>query len=82
MAAIRAHLAGKPGEQQAREALRWFYRQAKKGGDPVPHRSRGATVPPAAAADLGAEPWERALIKAARERGFLWRTEETYRGWA
>jgi integron integrase len=38
--------------------------------------------PPPAAADLGAEPWERDLIKAIRERGFLWRTEQTYREWA
>jgi integron integrase len=38
--------------------------------------------PPPAARDLGGPDWERALIKAARERGFLWRTEETYRAWA
>jgi integron integrase len=45
--------------------------------------SRGRSAPPPlAAADLGATPWERALIKACRERGFLWRTEQTYREWA
>lgn len=38
--------------------------------------------PPAAADDLGRTPWERDLIKASRERGYLWRTEETYREWA
>lgn len=38
--------------------------------------------PPPAAQDLGATPWEQALIKACRERGFLWRTEQTYRDWA
>ncbi|MBP6865887.1 MAG: integron integrase [Candidatus Didemnitutus sp.] len=38
--------------------------------------------PPKAVDDLGDEPWERALIKAIRERGFLWRTEQTYREWA
>ena len=38
--------------------------------------------PPPAASDLGAEPWERDLIRAVRERGFLWRTEQTYREWA
>jgi len=38
--------------------------------------------PPPAASDLGAEPWEKDLIKAIRERGFLWRTEQTYREWA
>jgi integron integrase len=40
------------------------------------------TEPPPAASDLGGEPWERDLIKAIRERGFLWRTEQTYREWA
>lgn len=44
-------------------------------------RSR-SSAPPKAADDLGHEPWERALIKAIRERGFLWRTEQTYREWA
>lgn len=38
--------------------------------------------PPAASKDLGRTPWERDLIKASREKGFLWRTEETYREWA
>jgi integron integrase len=38
--------------------------------------------PPPAAGDLGTEPWEQDLIKASRERGFLWRTEQTYREWA
>jgi len=38
--------------------------------------------PPPAASDLGHQPWERDLIKAVRERGFLWRTEQTYRDWA
>ena len=38
--------------------------------------------PPPAASDLGTTPWEQALIKASRERGFLWRTEQTYREWA
>lgn len=38
--------------------------------------------PPPAARDLGSEPWEKDLIKAIRERGFLWRTEQTYREWA
>jgi integron integrase len=44
-------------------------------------RSR-SSPPPRATDDLGGEPWERALIKAIRERGFLWRTEQTYREWA
>ncbi|WP_221030074.1 integron integrase [Actomonas aquatica] len=37
---------------------------------------------PIRAHDLGETDWEQALVKAARERGHLWRTEETYRGWA
>jgi integron integrase len=45
-------------------------------------RCRASAPPPKAADDLGDEPWERALIKAVRERGFLWRTEQTYREWA
>jgi len=45
------------------------------------HRQAGVP-PPRAADDLGGPDWERDLIKACRERGFLWRTEETYRGWA
>lgn len=38
--------------------------------------------PPPAASDKGSEPWEQALIKGSRERGFLWRTEQTYREWS
>ncbi len=38
--------------------------------------------PPPAASDLGSEPWERDLIRALREKGMLWRTEQTYREWA
>ena len=40
------------------------------------------SVPPAAARDLGGADWERDLIAAVRARGFLWRTEQTYREWA
>ena len=39
-------------------------------------------TPPLAREDLGGADWERDLIRALRERGFLWRTEETYRMWA
>jgi integron integrase len=46
------------------------------------HSARRPMEPPPAAGDLGSEPWERDLIKAIRERGFLWRTEQTYREWA
>jgi integron integrase len=74
----------------AREALRWFYRAARAAisaqGLPAPAgparlAARPIRVPPPAAQDLGGADWERDLVKAARERGFLWRTEETYRAW-
>lgn len=53
----------------------------KAEGVPAPGFRRPMEPPPAAS-DLGASPWERDLIKAIRERGFLWRTEQTYREWA
>lgn len=37
---------------------------------------------PVAAHDLGRTDWERDLIQACRQKGFLWRTEQTYREWA
>lgn len=43
-------------------------------------RNDASRLPPPAQSDLGGPDWERALIKALREKGFLWRTEETYRG--
>ncbi len=63
------------------------------GGPAARHRDEDAPAsvarlasrpmePPRAADDLGSSPWERDLIKAIRERGFLWRTEQTYREWA
>lgn len=39
-------------------------------------------LPPPAQTDLGGPDWERDLVKAVREKGLLWRTEETYRAWA
>jgi hypothetical protein len=43
---------------------------------------RRALHPPPAASDTGTTPWEQELIRAMRERGLLWRTEQTYREWA
>jgi hypothetical protein len=52
-------------------------------GGAGPARYRRDRGPPAPAAmDLGEVEWERDLIKAVREAGLLWRTEETYRAWA
>jgi integron integrase len=81
VASIREFLAGTP---EHRAALRWFYQQgrAEVSRKPAPSSQKGSGLPPPAATDTGAEPWEKALVKAARERGFLWRTEETYRAWA
>ena len=55
--------------------------QAAVGHPPVRSVARGS-VPPRAAEDQGGADWERDLIKAARSKGLLWRSEETYRGWA
>lgn len=43
--------------------------------------ARGA-LPLPAAQDLGRVGWEQDLIRASRVAGFLWRTEQAYRGWA
>lgn len=92
VADIKAYLATMSDRTLAetvRQALRWFYQAAKASGTETPRSSLPARpvavrtgTPPLAAQDLGEPDWERDLIKAARERGFLWRTEETYRAWA
>ena len=91
VAVIRSYLRT-TSDSSARDALRWFYREAQSAPNPPPRRPdaeapalgapRGrAATPPPAHRDLGGADWERDLVKAARERGFLWRTEETYRRW-
>jgi len=46
-------------------------------------RSAERGKPPGLACnDLGGADWERDLIVAIRSKGFLWRTEQTYRSWA
>ncbi len=67
-----------------REALRWFFRTARDHESAAsPSRPAGdPATPPPAALDLGCTDWERALIRAVRERHFQWRTEQTYRQWA
>lgn len=49
---------------------------------PPPERVPRPAVPPPAAQDLGRAEWEQKLILALRNRGLLWRTEQTYREWA
>ena len=93
IAAIRSYLEGAP---DARPALQWFYRGAtahparatEPGGDDAPPADRPLpaspprAIPLPAAHDLGGADWERDLIRTARAAGMLWRTEQTYRGWA
>lgn len=43
---------------------------------------RRSDTPKVARLDMGGPEWEKRLIAACRERGFQWRTEETYRMWA
>lgn len=71
--------AGDVGDH-LRNAHAFRYRQRNGGRDD--RRYPKSSPPPRAADDLGGEPWERALITAIRERGLLWRTEQTYREWA
>ena len=78
-----------------RAGLRWFFREAGKadaaaGGQPMdisripaPASMPGRSLPPKFAAhDLGDKPWEQALVRTMRTKGFLWRSEVTYRAWA
>lgn len=74
--------------EYARPALRWFVKAARlhgQEGKPIRRRMEsrsGRTPPPLAAADLGNEPWEQALVATIRKRHLLWRSEQTYRNWA
>ncbi len=86
VALAKIHLGASPGLIE-REALRWFFR----GGNYVPRfpaivasavRRPSSSPPCPSSQDLGGAEWERDLVAAVRERGFLWRTEETYREWA
>jgi hypothetical protein len=57
-------------------ALNWYFRRGREVAAVI---MKG--VPPLARSDLGAAPWEAALIAHLRQRGRSWRTEQTYRGW-
>jgi len=84
------------GAKDARPALRWFFQTARRATGTGPTRPAAAapagresgepaardSTPPVAITDKGGADWERDLIKATRTAGLLWRTEETYRGWA
>lgn len=59
------------------------HHEAMRAGGPAPRVATFRSgVPPLAASDPGGADWERDLVSAVRSRGFLWRTEETYRAWA
>jgi integron integrase len=86
----RREKQGNKREETTREALRWFVKTARanivpEAEDVAPQLSQSASKSdhaPMAASDLGSADWERDLIRAVREKGFLWRTERTYREWA
>jgi len=81
---------GNKREETTREALRWFVKTARANMVPEsedvamqsPQGVSKSDHAPIAASDLGEADWERDLIRAVREKGFLWRTERTYREWA
>ena len=81
---------GNKREETTREALRWFVKTARANMVPEsedvamqsPQGVSKSDHAPMAASDLGGADWERDLIRAVREKGFLWRTERTYREWA
>jgi integron integrase len=102
VALIRQYLAGLAGRDgkagsrrcaDARMALRWFVREARRAASANELEQREQTParrfsgarnapPPLAREDMGGADWERDLIAALRGSGFLWRTEKTYREWA
>src|SRR5690606_8958565 len=90
--AVRLYLATleKQGKVAACiDGLRWFFRASREqvdGGANAraasnkPGRDRNA---PTGRYDAGNLPeWEVALIQTLRLKGRLWRTEQSYRGWA
>lgn len=95
VALARHYLAALPAgkSDEAREALRWLFRaawaqppaeaaEADRWSRARQFRPSTAHPPPLAATDRGGADWERDLIGACRGKGFLWRTEQTYRQWA
>lgn len=78
---------------EEREAVRWFFRAAKRRNTEAGVRTeelgigeRGVEDAPAVIvpekADLGATPWERKLVEKLRVGHYQWRTETSYREWA
>jgi integron integrase len=63
--------------QEWKDGLNWFFRRGREASSTA---LRG--VPPLARSDLGRTDWEQRLVARLRLKGFSWRTEQTYRGWA
>ena len=62
---------------ELKEAIKWFFSEARK------FRSAAfRDLPLPAQADLGSTDWEKRLVRRLRNLHYLWRTEQTYRGWA
>jgi integron integrase len=86
----RLEKQGNKREETTRDALRWFVKTARSSmlqgaaatTAQVPQGVSKSDHAPMAASDLGGADWERDLIRAVRVKGFLWRTERTYREWA
>lgn len=79
--AVKAFLSEHP---ESRVALRWWWKAARTeagASTAGPFGGSSRTMPGRAMADLGGADWERDLVAAVRRRGFLWRTECTYRAW-
>ena len=73
-----------------RTALRWFFRtaRARQAAQPardlrLPPEGETAVVTAAAPTPIppGTPDWEAQLIRTIRRKGFLWNTEQIYRGW-
>ena len=92
----KRYLAGEPAATTRREALRWLFRESRAAAAkvaanaqaerspsaPAPAAAKSRSLPSIGRQDLGGPDWERDLVVAIRRRGFLWRTETTYREWA
>lgn len=71
------------GRAEDAATMRQGYRAVPSGPPAASGRLHSKSDPPPRAADdLGRCRWEQQLIRALRERGMLWRTEQTYRSWA
>jgi integron integrase len=88
-----AHEAGADNEE-ARQAVRWFFREAlaqeslrprpgpsSEGDDAMAAETVRPVIVPERV-DHGRTPWEKKLVERLRVQHYQWRTEETYRGWA